>query len=449
MKLFCEESTQRLRSSLSRPIVPAPCPPRPETVGRRVVSSRRFAIGSGRSASAGTTALGWLWRLMVGCGLGLAMVLGSELLPAATPNDSSETGARQGDSAASTGPAAASLDEKSTAGGEDYSAPGKGLRLSGKLFVDPNRLSRVHSRFAGQVVELGRFDPADGESRPLRHGDAVRRDQLLAVVWSREVGEKKSDLIHAMSRLMLDQIQYDRLSTLEKGIVPVHTILDARRKCESDLIAVQRVQRTLRSWRLSEREIGEVAAEAKAVHEEGHATEPLTAEHWAKFEIRSPLDGIILERNVTIGDLVGVGADMFKIGDLTTLGVMANLYEEDLPLVESLPSDQRRWTIYVASRVEPTGIAGRFETIGNVIDPRQHTASLIGWVANESGALRAGQLIHVEIAPAGPTDVASSCPAKSVQSAMPIVQKASSLSQHAREFVPPSGQFPDVSAGAP
>ena len=62
------------------------------------------------------------------------------------------------------------------------------------------------------------------------------------------------------------------------------------------------------------------------------------AEHWAKFEIRSPLDGIILERNVTIGDLVGVGADMFKIGDLTTLGVMANLYEEDLPLVESLPA---------------------------------------------------------------------------------------------------------------
>ena len=279
----------------------------------------------------------------------------------------------------------------------------------------------------------------------------MRRDQLLAVVWSREVGEKKSDLIHAMARLALDQEQFDRLNSLEKGVVPAHMVLDARRKCESDLIAVQRAGRTLRSWRLSEREIGEVVAEANSIRQGDHAAEPLVAEHWAKFEIRSPLDGIILERNVTIGDLVSVGADMFKIGDLTTLGVMANLFEQDLPLVESLSSDQRLWTVYVASRNETPGIVGRFETIGSVIDPRQHTASVIGWVPNVSGTLRAGQLIHVEIASLDAANTAALTPARNApassvpQTAMLSVQKATSLSLQTPGLVRPARQFTGVS----
>jgi multidrug efflux pump subunit AcrA (membrane-fusion protein) len=491
VKLFFGESVQQFRGSLSRPITPTPYIPRPATTGRGAVSSRSVAIR--RSASSGSTAFGWLWRLVLGCGLALAMVLCSEFLPAAPPSGSqsravappnSETVATETAAAEPLGAGLEPTDparwapgdagapreragtdtldtkstaagEKSTAAGDDSAAAGddspaatKRLRLSGKLFVDPNRLSRIHARFAGQVVELGRVESAaeDGESRPLRYGDAVRRDQLLAVVWSREVGEKKSDLIHAMSRLALDQAQFDRLSALEKGVVPVHMVLDARRKYEGDLIAVQRVQRTLRSWRLSEREIGEVVAEANRLRQGDHAAEPAADEHWAKFEIRSPLDGIILERNVTIGDLVGVGADMFKVGDLTTLGVMANLYEEDLPLVESLPDDQRRWTVYVASRVETAGIAGRFEMIGSVIDPRQHTANVIGWVPNTSGALRAGQFIHVEIASPAAGAVRS---AKNVQSSIPVVQKATSLSRQTRELVRPVSQFTDITRDSP
>jgi cobalt-zinc-cadmium efflux system membrane fusion protein len=435
-----------------------------------------------------------LWRLVLGCGLALAIVLCSEFLPAASPTNASLPAAAAAEAApgkpAVAEPAAATtnsadsarvapadavlpversrlprLDKKSAAPGDKSTTAGddavasddsaatlddsptvpKRLRLSGKLFVDPNRLSRVHSRFAGQVVELGPVDPAAevGQSRPLRYGDAVRRDQLLAVVWSREVGEKKSDLINAMARLALDQEQFDRVNALEKGVVPVHLVLDARRKCEGDLIAVQRVQRTLRSWRLSEQEIAEVAAEAEVMRKGDRTAEPLTDEHWAKFEVRSPLDGIILERNVTIGDLVGAGADMFKIGDLTTLGVMANLYEEDLPLVESLPNDDRRWTVYIASRVEAAGIDGRFEMIGNVIDPRQHTASLIGWVPNESGTLRAGQFIHVEIG-----SVAARS-AKNVQTAIPVVQKTTGPGRQTAHFVRPAKQLTDLTADSP
>jgi hypothetical protein len=32
------------------------------------------------------------------------------------------------------------------------------LRMHGKLFLDPNRLARVHTRFAGEVVAVGMVD---------------------------------------------------------------------------------------------------------------------------------------------------------------------------------------------------------------------------------------------------------------------------------------------------
>src|SRR5262249_45196992 len=45
--------------------------------------------------------------------------------------------------------------------------------LTGSLALDTNRLVRVHTRFAGEVVKLGTFND-DPKQRPLRHGDRVR-----------------------------------------------------------------------------------------------------------------------------------------------------------------------------------------------------------------------------------------------------------------------------------
>ena len=64
--------------------------------------------------------------------------------------------------------------------------------------INPNRLVRVHARFAGKVIAIGNFDPTtspDGiatkEPRRLRVGDKVNEDQVLAIIRSKEVGEKK------------------------------------------------------------------------------------------------------------------------------------------------------------------------------------------------------------------------------------------------------------------
>ncbi len=94
-----------------------------------------------------------------------------------------------------------------------HAPPPEPLRLSGSLLLDPNRLVRIHARFPGELVSLGMVpvDPAENGAapwrncRPLQYGDKVVKNQLLAVVWSKDIGEKKSELIDAISKRDIDR----------------------------------------------------------------------------------------------------------------------------------------------------------------------------------------------------------------------------------------------------
>ena len=58
---------------------------------------------------------------------------------------------------------------------------------------------------------------------------------MLAVVWSKDVGEKKSELIDALSKLAIDYPMLQRYRAVEKGTVPERTIHDAERNYQGDL----------------------------------------------------------------------------------------------------------------------------------------------------------------------------------------------------------------------
>ena len=297
--------------------------------------------------------------------------------------------------------------------------PPEPLKLDGSLFLDANRMVHVHTRFSGEVVELGELEatpaaPTTGSeedrkgNRPIRYGDHVDKGQLLAVIWSKELGEKKSELVENLSRLRLDEEKEKRLEELlAKGAVPERSVREAERNVEADLIAVTRVERTLRSWRLTEAEIDVIRGEAEKVHKfKGKWGRDLEST-WARVEVRAPISATVVEKNVAVGDFVTTDFDMFKIADLSRLDVLAHVYEDDLPELEKLPRHQRRWTIFLRTDPRARPVEGSFEQIGNIIDPSQHTALTMGWVDNSNGRLRAGQFVTASISlPAGPDEVA-------------------------------------------
>lgn len=288
------------------------------------------------------------------------------------------------------------------------SAARQTLELSGTLILDANQLSRVHPRFAGEVVKIRK-----NNGRALDVGDAVHEGDVLAVVWSRDMGEKKSDLVDALSQLRLDRETLRRLTqTSAEGAIPERTIREAERRVESDEIAVARAIRTLETWRVPEEEIQALRNQAQALADaraaDGGATTAVALpgkdlrreeriRDWAQFEVKAMLDGVILERNAVVGDLVDPSQDLFKIADFRRLRVVAHAYEENLPELDRLPDNQRHWQIRVEADPEMPPQAGHFDQIGRIIDPNQHTALVMGWVDNQHGRLRVGQFVTARL----------------------------------------------------
>ena len=269
------------------------------------------------------------------------------------------------------------------------------LEMSGTLMLDADRLSHVHARFPGEIVELG---AGDGRSPAVCFGQRVRKGQLLAVIWSRNLGEKKSELIDALSQLSMVEEDLERISKgAAEGAVPERVLCDAQRKVEAARIAASRAVRTLQSWRIPKEEIDQVRTEAvRLLHEKKPDREEMVKQ-WAKLEVLSPLDGTVIERNVALGDLVDTNIDLFKVADLSRLRVVAHAYEEDLPALDSLKNDPREWTVAVGAGQDEVARRGQFDQVGCIIDPNQHTALVMGWVDNRDGRLRVGQFITVRL----------------------------------------------------
>ncbi len=304
--------------------------------------------------------------------------------------------------------------------------PPEPLRLRGSLMFDVNRLARVGCLFPGQVISLGKADkskrrrlahlaPASlvekqtDDPDTLRPGDFVRKGQLLAVVWSQTVGDKKSDLVDALSKLDTDKRVLDRLLAIGNKVIKENDIENARQAVFLDHNAVERAKRTLESWHLLAPEIEAVYKEAQRIQERHRdkrsspdsslltpSADP-QALHWAETAIRAPLDGVLIEKNVNIGDLVDSTTNLFKIVDLSNLQVMADAYEEDLAALRRLKPEQLRWKIHLTGSGDSKPIAGEIERIVPIVDPTQHTGLVTGWLPNDGGDRLIGEFITASV----------------------------------------------------
>jgi cobalt-zinc-cadmium efflux system membrane fusion protein len=273
------------------------------------------------------------------------------------------------------------------------------LQLRGSLALDVNRLVHVHARFPGQIVHLEMIEETEPASptaprikRTLNFMDHVTKGQKLGEIWSKELGEKKSELVDALVRLRIDQqnLKYLR-ELLQKGATTEKSVREGERQVEVGAIAVAKAERTLRSWTLTDQEIQEVKDEADRIHK-GGARENQQDETWATVDVISPIDGTVVEKNVVEGDLVNADSDLFKIADLTVLSAWARVYEEDLPMLHSMPKPIT-WTLRLSSNPQAVPITGTIDRIGEIIDPNEHMALLAGLVQNPNGQIHAGQFI--------------------------------------------------------
>ena len=299
------------------------------------------------------------------------------------------------------------------------------LVMPGSTMLDPTRIMRIRALFAPspsspKVIEIGQVkeDPevtGTGQTvmRELRSGDRVTKGDLLAAFYSVDVGNKKNDLIDATLQCKLDN-QILNAAMAKSESVPSVYLWQYVKNVQGDISTIDRAVNTLRTWGISEEDIQAVRDEAEKIKPEDVRTRlkqhsKADFDRWARVEIKAPDDGIILERNVSLHEgVVDNTVNLFQIAKLEAGGtgprlmVTANCPEDDLPLLDALPANQRRWTV---TTVGSPPIAGFIDDIGLLIDPNQHTAIVKGHINNKEGRIRGTQFASATVELPPPKDV--------------------------------------------
>lgn len=251
----------------------------------------------------------------------------------------------------------------------NYSETKPELILAGKVAYGEDRYSRISSPLQGRVLEVR-----------AKLGDHVKAGDVLVVIDSPDISAAYSDFVKEASDLEYSARAYELAKDLyENKALPMKDYKQA----ENDLIKAKaefrRAKEKLLSLRVPASELGKPLAQQKIT---------------ARFEMKSPLAGTVVERNVTPGQSVGGDASqvLFTVADLEKLQVVADVYERDLDLVRvgqvaNVTVEAYRGTTF------PAAIA----SVGDVVDPVTRTIKVRAWVNNASQKLKPEMFARLSI----------------------------------------------------
>lgn len=109
--------------------------------------------------------------------------------------------------------------------------------------------------------------------------------------------------------------------------------------------------------------------------------------------IRSPIDGVVVARNISLGQVVDLGFNAFDITNLSTVWVTASVNQQDLALIHAGALAE------IVDSASPDDIsAGRVTMLGDTLDPQTRTAPVRIVVPNPGTRLRPGMFVSAHIA---------------------------------------------------
>jgi cobalt-zinc-cadmium efflux system membrane fusion protein len=114
----------------------------------------------------------------------------------------------------------------------------------------------------------------------------------------------------------------------------------------------------------------------------------------SRFDLKSPLTGTVVERNVTVGVMVGADPTqmLYTIADLNVLQVVAEVYERDLSRV----SKGTPVTVTVEAYPAET-FSGTIVYVGDVVDPTTRTIKVRCNVTNRDLKLKPEMFARVRL----------------------------------------------------
>ncbi len=246
------------------------------------------------------------------------------------------------------------------------------LETTGKVQFNEERLVRVNAPVTGRVAEV--------LARP---GDVVEPGHRLLLLDSPDLGTAKSDY----SKAVADLERSEKAVTLARELFQMKAIAQKElRETENDYRKAaaerERAASRLRTLGVPEAQFKDIAARADVT---------------TTVVVTAPRSGVIVERNVSPGQVVAYGQsdtppNLFTIADLSTMWVLADVYEPDVPKVRLGQAVAVTLPCCPNDRYE-----GQVTYISESVDPQTRTVKVRAVLPNRGRVLKAEMFVKVGI----------------------------------------------------
>jgi len=245
------------------------------------------------------------------------------------------------------------------------------LSAPGVVIADQDRIARVPARVIGSVAELRK-----------RLGETVAKNEVVALLDSREVADAKSEWQAALVNYDLQKTLFERAEKLwTKRISAEQVYLQAKTTAATAQLRLNLARQKLRSLGVSEGEIDALRADDASAN-------------LGLYPVRAPISGRVIERKVDVGASVGGNNDpseLYAIADLSRVWI-------DLAIPASeLNAIREGQKVFLRAPNEET-LTGQIIFIGPVLNPETRAARVLAAVDNPGLALRPGGFVTAAIA---------------------------------------------------
>jgi cobalt-zinc-cadmium efflux system membrane fusion protein len=228
--------------------------------------------------------------------------------------------------------------------------------MLGEITVNRDALAEVPPPIDAQVTRL--FVSANA---------TVVEGQPLAELRSPEVGRARAELTAAQARVQLATQTRDRKRALgAERIVPLREVQEAESQLQEALAAQQAAAAAV------------AALGAPPASESG-------AEDAARFTVRSPIGGTVIERPAVLGQFAASSQPLYRIADLRSLWLTVHAFERDAVQVST--GTPVRITL---AALPGRDFRGTVALTGRQVDPASRTVDVRIDLVNQGGLLRPG-----------------------------------------------------------
>ncbi|MEI6091124.1 MAG: efflux RND transporter periplasmic adaptor subunit [bacterium] len=233
------------------------------------------------------------------------------------------------------------------------------ISLPAKVVTNQDYEAQVGSLVQGRVRKVF-----------VKIGDFVKAGQVIMTVEGFDIGSLKAGYMKAKAELDYAKANYDR-----------------QKKLFDEKIGSQKV--VLETQAEYQKALAEFRAEDNKIHSVGLSDDDVTNgktadEHTAStLPIKSPISGVVVERNVVIGQLVDPTLNAFKVINNSSLWVDGQIYEKDLNKI-----NRKTKAVFTTSTYPGEEFDGNVIYIGQTVDESSRTIMIRGEFRNKNNKLK-------------------------------------------------------------